>query len=212
MTRELTKKVDALSMAITAAEEGAKVKDRATGTELQHAHDELERLEQEHAKAVDELRVAVAAGKDAKKERETLLDTGRRLDDQRLVIESLSDVAPIPDADAADAAVAALRAVIEQAGADSESARVRQSEIDREIEALTQERKDLDSQIWTCRNLTHHMSRDALKVMAIYEAAHGPIDVTGHACGGNDVDAKCRFIVGIARGIEATPAGRSLTK
>lgn len=125
------------------------------------------------------------------------------------IIEAMDGVDGSPEKALGKATQAAFIDMLQQAEGDTKGYLVRTNKIKAQIENLSQELDDiLEAAAHTAR-LSDINGAYCKRLVKIYEAAFGPVDITGHTCESDD-EAKQRFVVGIPEGIRNTPAFQSL--
>lgn len=207
-SKELEEKYSAFLGAAKAAENAAENSKDAVSRQIAAEREKLAEIIDQQEDAMNALRDTITAGKDDTAARKTLEELTVKRSTAEKVVEAMKEAAGHPDKGLAIEARAAFGELLQQARADINANHERLTEIEEQIKKLEAERRDLYNANDAAGKFTR-ASTLADRLIRIYEAAFGPIDVTGHTCG-PDIEAKHRFVAGISAGIENTPAFRGL--
>ena len=209
-SEQLAEKYAIFSQAISAAKNEAIGRQEAAGRQIREEREKLAQIVDAQEDAMNALRAAITAGRDDTAERKAVEDLTIQRSTAEKIVEAVATMNGKPSKETATAAVDALRAMSKQARDDQNGIYDRLAQIKAQITELEQERDALYKQSDDADRLGSN-TRTQDKVVELYEAAFGPIDVTGHTCG-PDENAKRRFIMGVSAGIENTPAGHKLAE
>lgn len=207
-SEKLDEKYSIFSQAISAAKHETNGRREAAERQIREEREKLSQIVDAQEDAMNALRAAIAAGRDDTAERKTVEDLTIQRSTAEKIVEAVATLKGKPSKETALAAVDALRAMNKQARDDQNSITERLARIKAQITELEQERDALYKQSDDADRIGSN-PRTQDKVVELYEAAFGPIDVTGHTCGPDEI-AKRRFIMGVSAGIENTPAFRGL--